>query len=238
METKETEKTIIGREAAIAFAEKHCTVDADYYIGKAKNGVNRWSKENAEKWNTLVIPGFSRAVEIYPFHLLPAEEWRDRPEHWVLSDSMMALYIEKTGELLNIYEPHCNAKKFGLYYLVGDRSLHLDHFSFNEPKPNFIGKGTQKKIQDWLDYLRRELIAKIEYNAYAWKRNREFQEALKAHFPDAKKRVDEKGWLIECWIEQGCIRYHYTPSDNGHFYRNYEIMPFEIPSTKDLLGIE
>lgn len=230
---------IIGQQNAIEFAKKNCTVDAEYYIKKATDGVSWYQKAEADKFKTLVIEGYSELVDLFKFSVYPENKFKGEPEHYALEDPRIVLRIIGTGETLYVQETYYHSKKFAVYFDDSENyNLRLKGFTFGEPHPNYIGTGNVKKIEAWLDWLRKKRQAQIDYDANGRKLNKEFQDAVAAHFPDCYMRIADDGWMSECEFKKDGVEYSYSAHDNGRFSRNTKLDYDAVKPTRELIGID
>ena len=238
MKTKST--IVIGRDAAIRYAEKNCTFHADWYIEKAQRGIGGWQLESFKKYQkAFEVEGYSKIVDVYKFSVYPEDKWREEPEHIVLEDPSIAVQIVDTGELFRIYASGNQQKTFGLAEFENRYWLKTQDFKFGEEAPQYVGTATKKKIEAWVDYLHRKMAAEEEYDRHGWELNKSFQKVVKARFPNAKFNLDKNdGWMIECWFCKDGIEYHYQAYHGGRFYRDLRYDRDAVQSTEKLLGID
>ena len=227
---------VIGKEAAVKFIEDNCTFNKRESLERLETIGGRWNEEQRKKFEPLAVDGVSELVDVYAFYYEEqVREHSGTPAHWYIDTVYPALRIIKSGEVFTPYQRSYGEKKFGLSPLEPNAGR-LDTFRFEESEPNYIGKATEKKLNEWAGYLHRKRDAEQAFISAAEAKNRRFKEAVQKNFPDATLRVDKDGWLIECYFVHERIRYHYSGSHNGMFYRDIRVAQSE--SDVELLGIE
>ena len=107
----------------------------------------------------------------------------------------------------------------------------------DEERPNFIGKASKKKIEDWVVYLINENEAKRQFIETANAKNLAFQEAVKKRFPNAWLHILDDGWMTECKFNYQLLEIHYTATEGGGFTRQCKVDIMRVPDTKNLLGL-
>ena len=188
------------------------------------------------KYVGLEVEGFSRIVPCFVvlqvwdhFRKEYLDEYYYDNSHWVLE-------IIPTGELFTFYEKMRNSKRFGLNMLNRFPSDRCKYFYFDKEIPNYVGKATKKKLQEWIDYLheRREAMTRYVENAMAL--NRSKVEAFKAKYPDGYFNTLSDGWTSEFRIEFERLRIKYTAHEDGQFSRNAEVIFNRMPTEEELLS--
>ena len=232
----------IGKEKALRFAEENCTFNKDYYLEQIRKAEGRsYLYDRMDELKTAFeIEGFSEIVEVYCF-----SEYRDYDNqdkevyYWSFTHIDPCVRLIGNGKIAYPYESSYRSKKYGLTLKREDMARGgSNDFLYKEQKPNFIGKASRKKIEDWFGYLKRENEARREYIDNANKKNREFQEKVKAKFPDAYMSIDKDGWMSECVIISGYVRFVFTSGEDGSIYRSTKVDILSVPSTKQLFGEE
>ncbi|MBR3467418.1 MAG: hypothetical protein IKH15_09390 [Bacteroidales bacterium] len=238
MTTKET-KLIIGKKAATMFAKLYCTGEnLERALAKIEKS---WHRFNRQQVSVLEVPGFAEIDELFEFSfydMSTERSWgRDEPDYWALGDgSEYVLRIIPTGEILRFWCPDNSGKRFALE--LRDRQMGpCRDFKFDEERPQYIGKATEKKIQAWIDYQHRKREAEANYMAEARVKNAQLRAAILKRFPYATLREND-GWLVEAWFSEGVLDYVITATESGGFSRTYSVNFGRVPSYKDQLGIE
>ena len=172
------------------------------------------------------MPGYA-IVDAYIFHEQDGETYYDYHS--------FGLFEADTARVFFIYSPR-NLAKVGLALFPDDQTHgRLYGFQFEEERPNYIGKATKKKIEDWIRFVEREDDAKKAFITTANYMNRQFRMRVEKRYPDARKTVLEDGWMTEFYITAGYVVFHYTAGENGVFYREHKVDISHLPSTDELL---
>ena len=188
------------------------------------------------KYVGLEVEGFSRIVPCF----IVLQAWDHFQEKYLdeyyYDYSYWGLEIIPTGELLMINENVLNSKKFTLSLRERFYSDRCKHFFFERRRPNAISKATQKRIQEWIDYLHAEREAMIRYVENAMQLNRSKVKAFKAKYPYGWFDTDADGWTSEFRIEFERLRIKYTAHENGQFSRDAEVNYGRMPTEEELLA--
>ena len=107
---------------------------------------------------------------------------------------------------------------------------------FEREIPNYVGKATEKKLQEWIDYLHEKREAMTRYVENAMALNRSKVEAFKQKYPDGWFNTGDDGWTSEFRIEFERLRIKYTAHENGQFSRNAEVIYNRMPTEEELLA--
>ena len=184
----------------------------------------------------LEVEGFSRIVPCFVvrqnydhFQQKFLDEYYYDASYWVLE-------IIPTGELFTFYEGVRRSKRFKLCM---HNRLHSDkcgYFRFEREQPNAIGKATEKKLKEWIDFLHEERDAKTRYLNEAMQENVKVVNAFKAKYPTGDFRTDKDGWTSEFTIRFERLRIKFTAHDDGGFSRSIDV-PYDCyPTTAELLS--
>ena len=121
--------------------------------------------------------------------------------------------------------------------LHGERTNgRLSGFEFDGARPDFIGKGSERKVTAWFDYLNAEDKAKKEFIETAKKKNKEFADKMLAKFPKAEVwRSELDGWFGKIQFSAGYVLFTYEAADDGRFYRSTRVDILNLPTTEELL---
>ena len=184
----------------------------------------------------LDVEGFSRIVPCFVvrqsydcFQNVYLDEYYYDASYWLLE-------IIPTGELFSFRERVRNSKRFVLHMHGSLDSDRCRYFTFSKEAPNAIGKATERKLQEWIDFLHEERAAKRLYIDTAMKRNRETVDAFKAKYPEGYFRTEDDGWTSEFIIRFERLRVKFTACEDGGFSRNVDV-PYECyPTTEELLA--
>lgn len=241
-------KFIIGKEAAQDWIRKNESWEGarTAILEHLENAFSSpYDERRLDAWKAvLTVPGFCDVVVVYEFYwddCLDISEWHRKnvcPPHWVYNDTTIAVRILESGLLLRPYPAAHNTGKYGLT-LVDCAEGRLQDFHYPEPHPNYIGKVTRKKIEEWADWnVGRKTLA-VEFIDNAMKHNQLFKKAVEERFPNADMSVaPTDGWLCECKFCFEGIEYTYTARSNGSFARDYKMDYRAIRPTEDMLGID
>ena len=240
---------VIGKEQALQFAREHCTYLKDYYLSDIENGAHRhYLDDNLQALkDAFEIEGFSEVVDVYEFREQSGNTFNHEPETYISFDiAQYCIRIIKSdnprikpGMVLVPWKDAWNAKTFGLFLDREDKvEGRLKDFKYNdEVRPNFIGKASKKKIEDWVVYLINENEAKRQFIETANAKNLAFQEAVKKRFPNAWLHILDDGWMTECKFNYQLLEIHYTATEGGGFTRQCKVDIMRVPDTKNLLGL-
>ncbi len=181
------------------------------------------------------IEGFTEVVPCYFF--TQQDSWnREKNEHdkdWYIDAHSLLIKNIITGDLFHIYQTRHNSKKFGLSLFYPCAKQHLNYFKTELEQPNFIGKPSRKKLQDWFTYLIDIDREKLDYINRAKCAIHSFTEKILAKFPDAKVSKDKQGNTTNIVVIVGAIRYQWEPTEKGQFYRTATI--WKAPTDEELL---
>ena len=188
------------------------------------------------KYVGLEVEGFSRIVPCFEVR----QNWNHFQEKYLdeyyYDNSYWVLEIIPTGELFTFYEKMCNSKRFGLSMHKRFDCDRCKYFSFDREIPNYVGKATEKKLQEWINYLHEKREAMTRYVDNAMALNRSKVEAFKAKYPDGYFNTLSDGWTSEFRIEFERLRIKYTAHENGQFSRNAEVIFNRMPTEEELLA--
>ena len=188
------------------------------------------------KYVGLEVEGFSRIVPCFEVR----QNWDHFQEKYLdeyyYDNSYWVLEIIPTGELFTFYEKMRNSKRFGLSMHERFYSDRCKYFSFDKEIPNYVGKATEKKLQEWIDYLHEKREAMTRYVENATALNRSKVEAFKAKYPDGYFNTLSDGWTSDFLIEFERLRIKYTAHENGQFSRNAEVIFNRMPTEEELLS--
>ena len=188
------------------------------------------------KYVGLEVEGFSRIVPCFEVR----QNWDHFQEKYLdeyyYDNSYWVLEIIPTGELFTFYEKMRNSKRFGLSMHERFYSDRCKYFSFDKEIPTYVGKATEKKLQEWIDYLHEKREAMTRYVENATALNRSKVEAFKAKYPDGYFNTLSDGWTSDFLIEFERLRIKYTAHENGQFSRNAEVIFNRMPTEEELLS--
>lgn len=182
------------------------------------------------------IDGFCEVVPCYVFSEQETFN-REKGEHetyWYIDYHTLLLKNSITGDLFNIYQTRYNSKKFGLSLFNPNVRRNLDYFKTELEQPNFIGVPNRKKLQSWFEYLINIDREQLDYVNRAKCAKISFAYKVLAKFPDAKIDRDKKeGTPTRIRADWGAIRFIWTPTETGKFYREAYI--HNAPNDDELL---
>lgn len=184
----------------------------------------------------LEVEGFSRIVPCFVvrqnydhFQKKYLDEYYYDASYWVLE-------IISTGELFSFHERVRRSKRFALHMHDKISSDRCRYFTFSKEAPNAIGKATERKLQEWIDFLHEERAAKQSYIDTAMKKNRETVDAFKAKYPEGHFSTGDDGWTDEFTIRFERLRIKFIACEDGDFTRNIDV-PYDCyPTTEELLA--
>lgn len=184
----------------------------------------------------LEVEGFSRIVPCFVvrqtydhFQKAYLDEYYYDASYWVLE-------IISTGELFTFHERVRRSKRFALSMHDRLNSDRCRYFTPSKEAPYAIGKATEKKLQEWIDYLHECRAEKELYISGAMEMNRRTVEAFKEKYPEGVFRTLADGWTSEFTIRFERLRIKFTAHENGDFSRNIDV-PYECyPTTEELLS--
>lgn len=232
-------KHVIGKEEALEFARQNLTLYKSSYLEDIERGFKRhylYDRTDAMK-EALVIDGVSELLDIYEFSTGYGNKFNGEPDtYWCFEGSSPAVRLLKTGQMATPYREK-QYKGFGLSLLREERtSGRLNGFKFDGVRPDFIGMGSERKLNAWFDYLNAEESAKKEFIETANKRNREFLDKVQAKFPKAESWVNEiDGWCRKIQISVGYVLMTFEAGDDGRFNRSTRVDILNLPTTEELL---
>lgn len=188
------------------------------------------------KYVGLEVDGFSRIVPCF----VVRQNWdhfrKEYLDEYYYDNSYWILEIIPTGELFTFYEKMRNSKRFGLSMHERFPFDRCKYFFFDREIPNYVGKATEKKLQEWIDYLHEKREAMTRYVENAMALNRSKVEAFKQKYPDGWFNTGDDGWTSEFRIEFERLRIKYTAHENGQFSRNAEVIYNRMPTEEELLA--
>ena len=192
--------------------------------------------QDKSKYDGLEVEGFSRIVPCF----VVRQSWDHFREKYLdeyyYDNSYWVLEIIPTGELFTFYEKVRHSNRFGLSMHERFDSNRCQYFSFEREIPNYVGKATKKKLQEWIDYLHEKREAMTRYVKNAMALNRSMVEAFKQKCPDGWFNTGPDGWTSEFRIEFERLRIKYTAHENGQFSRNAEVIYARMPTEEELLS--
>ena len=184
----------------------------------------------------LEVEGFSRIVPCFVVRQNYDHFQKKYLDEYYFDNSYWVLEIIPTGELFTFNERVRRSKRFALHMHDRLRSDRCRFFTFSKEAPNAIGKATEKKLQEWIDFLHEERAAKQSYIDTAMKKNRDTADAFKAKYPDGYFDTLSDGWTSEFRIEFERLRIKYTAHEDGQFSRNAEVIYNRMPTEEELLS--
>ena len=184
----------------------------------------------------LEVEGFSRIVPCFVirqnydhFQKMYLDEYYYDASYWVLE-------IISTGELFTFHERVRRSKRFELQIHNGLRSDRCRYYKSDKECPNAVGKATEKKLREWIDYLHEERDAKQAYLDNALAKNRSTVDAFRAKFPDGRYVTQADGWTTSFTIRFERLRIEFSAFEDGDFSRKIDV-PYECyPTTEELLS--
>ena len=184
----------------------------------------------------LEVEGFSRIVPCFVVRQSYDHFQKAYLDEYYYDASYWLLEIIPTGELFSFYERVRRSKRFALQMHDRPSSDRCRYFTFSKEAPNAIGKATEKKLQEWIDFLHEERAAKQSYIDTAMKKNRETVEAFKVKYPEGYFRTGDDGWTSEFTIRFERLRIKFIACEDGGFTRNVDV-PYDCyPTTEELLS--
>lgn len=189
-----------------------------------------------DKYNGLEVEGFSRIVPCFKV----CQSWDhfkdEYMDEYYFDQSFWVLEIIPTGELFHIYERARNSKRYALSMFERLMSNRCSYFVFGKDSPNAVGKATQRKLQDWIDYLHEYRAAQELYLSSALERNRSKVDAFKAKYPDGSFETLADGWTTKFSINFERLRIKYTAHEDGGFSRSFEVRYGCMPTDEEILA--
>ncbi len=188
------------------------------------------------KYVGLEVEGFSRIVPCFVVRQVWDHFRQEYLDEYYYDNSYWVLEIIPTGELFTFYEKVRNSKRFCLSMHNLLDSNRCKYFSFDREIPNYVGKATEKKLQEWIDFLHEERAAKQLYLDTAMKKNRGIVDAFKAKYPEGYFKTEDDGWTDIFIIRFERFRIKFTAFENGDFSRNIDVPHECYPTTEELLS--
>lgn len=190
---------------------------------------------NSEVLKPFCIDEFTEIVPCYIFSEQETynREKGDYENFWYIDNCILLLKNIITGDLFHIYQTKYNSQKFGLSLFYPSVKEHLNYFKTDLEQPNYIGKPNRKKLQAWFDYLIGVDREKLDYVNRAKCAINAFAEKVLAKFPDAIIDRASNGIVKRIRATWGAIRFIWTPTETGKFYREAYI--YTAPSDEELL---
>ena len=184
----------------------------------------------------LEVEGCSRIVPCFVVHQTYDHFQKKFLDEYYYDNAYWVLEIIPTGELFSFYERVRRSKRFALQMHDSFYSDRCRYFTFSKEAPNAIGKATEKKLQEWIDFLHEERAAKQLYIDTAMKKNRDTVDAFKAKYPEGYFRTGNDGWTNEFTIRFERLRIRFIACEEGGFTRNIDV-PYDCyPTTEELLS--
>lgn len=218
---------------------KYCfDLESATEFAKANNTFNSpeirgWDKDSEKKLQMFNIEGYSRVVRAFCF--VEFYDAKTNKKYWSYEGYSFVIQIIETGQCLVARDIRNNSGKY-FFFLLNPQYHERDRgFKFDEQEPNYIGKANQKKLQQWVDYLNRKDIARLEYANTALQANIDFASKFKAKYPTGKYNTQADGWTSEFRIEVGAFYFKYIAYDDGRFGRDVDFIYSKLPSNEDLL---
>lgn len=188
------------------------------------------------KYIGLEVEGFSRIVPCFVVRQTYDHFQKKYLDEYYYDASYWVLEIISTGELFTFCEKVRNSKRFGLSMHDRLNSNRCRYFTPSKEAPYAIGKATEKKLQEWIDYLHECRAEKELYLSGAMEMNRRTVDAFKEKYPEGVFRTEADGWTSEFTIRFERLRIKFTAHENGDFSRNIDV-PYECyPTTEELLA--
>ena len=218
-------KYFFDLESATEFAKANNTYNLPQICG--------WEENGKEKLQMFNIEGYSHVVRAFCF-----AEFYDastNKPYWSYEGYSFVIQIIETGQCLVARDIRNSSGKYHLFLLNPQYHERDGGFKFDEQEPNHIGKANQKKLQQWVDYLNRKEIARLEFANTALQANIDFASKFKAKYPMGRYNTKADGWTSEFTIEVDVFRFKYTAYDDGRFGRDVDFIYSKLPSNEDLL---
>ena len=205
--------------------------DAINFMKTQNIELNRWQiadiEKDLQKIQIFNIDNYCKADLLFRF-----ESYDDKYHY---DGYRTVLIVNETNEIYHLSD-WATKGKYHLeqaHYSFDDYSSHLNKYIYKEDKPNNIGVPTIKKIQTWIDYRRNEEKFKKEAFEIALQKNKEFTNAFREKYPEAKFKTDTCGWCVFFEIENEYFRFRFNAHENGLFHRSYDVI--NTPSNEELL---
>lgn len=184
----------------------------------------------------LEVEGFSRIVPCFVVRQTYDHFQKTYLDEYYYDASYWLLEIIPTGELFSFYERARRSKRFALQMHNRLNSDRCRYFTFSKEAPNAIGKATEKKLQEWIDYLHEYRAAQELYLSSAMEKNRKIADAFREKYPEGVFRTDADGWTSEFTIRFERLRIKFIACEDGGFTRNVDV-PYDCyPTTEELLS--
>ena len=236
---------VIGKDKALQFAKENCTKYRERFIEDIQDASKRsylYDYRDAIK-EAFLVEGVTEIVDVYCFRqctegkdINGKQEW-----YWSYESYQPGVRLIESGTIASPFRPGNAAKNFGLHLLHEDIASGgmTTYFSYkDEDQPNFIGKGSRKKVEDWFGFLTRENDARRKYIDDAKVKNAEFRAKVEKMYPDARIHIVDDGWMSECEFSVGYVLVHFQAGEDGRFYRSTKVDILKFPSTDKLFSEE
>ncbi len=231
---------VIGKDEALRFVKENCTSHKERFIREIENGEQQsWLyrlKPEIEK--AFVVEGVTELVEVYCFNEVTEERDANGKNiyYWEFGVVEPCIRHIETGVIGYPYECQDSKKHFGLSMKHEDIAQGMStYFSYkDEQKPNYVGSGNKKKVNDWFGYITRENAARQKYIDEARARNAEFRAKVEKKYPNARIHIVSDGWMSECEFVVGYVLVKYEAGEDGRFYRSTKVDILSFPDTDKL----
>ena len=231
---------VVGKEEALRFASGNCTSLKSRFLDEIERGENEswlWRiKPEIEK--AFVVEGVTELVEVYTFHHVTEERDASGKNiyYWEFGVKEPCIRHIASGVIGYPYESPDSKKVYGLVLKQEDIARGMTtYFSYkDEQKPNYVGSGSKKKMDDWFGFLARENAARQKYIDDARVKNAEFRAKVEKKYPKARIHIVDDGWMSECEFVVGYVLVQFQAGEDGRFYRSTKVDILSFPSTEQL----
>lgn len=217
--------TFFSYDDAMRFATENNCKNINSIKAPEKIEISCVYNLNSPEIKAFFIEGFTEVVPCYFFTQQSSwsREKNEFEKDWYIDSHTLLLRNIITGDLFHIYQTKHNSKKFGFTLFYPCTKEYLHYFKTELEQPNFIGKPTRKKMEDWFSYLINLDREKLDYINRAKCAIHSFTEKVLNKFPDAIISRNNKGETTRISVIAGAIRYTWEPTEKGQFYRTATI---------------
>jgi hypothetical protein len=222
------EKYFINSTEALQFIKDNNIFVTDYELKELNENIT--ADKEISMFN---IENCCQAVYLYCFHT--GIDASTNLSCWRYNGRSKGIMVN--NQIYYLFKTRFTNDKWELLHFPHDHKK-LYRYEYNEKQPNFIGKATSKKVQEWVKYVN----DKYEYQITQYKlekaKNLEFVNQFKAKYPEGIYKYNSEGWCTEFEIYTDVYHIKFTSGADegkGNYYRSVGLRYDKIPTNEQLL---
>lgn len=222
------EKYFTSNVDALQFIKDNNIVIADYSLKELNENI----ADNKEI-SMFNIENCSQAVYIY--HFYTGQDAGTNNSYWRYNGRSKGIMVN--NQIFYLFKTRSTNDKWELLHFPHDHKK-LYRYEYNEKQPNYIGKATSKKVQEWAKFVNDKYEYQMAQYEAEKQKNLNFANQFKAKYPEGIYKYNSEGWCtrFEIYTDVYHIIYESGADDGlGNFYRKVNLRYDKIPTNEQLL---